>query len=248
MGPFRGKGLSRLQGPQGGQRERFSPELPGRTRFPSSGAENQEPKTPPAPEGFRTLELLARMKAGRWAGHRRALTVEECPSLSVQLFRKAVSEVVSYERNARGTLTWGNGREASFRVELRGGEPGVCLTYRPEGDAEESPRDYFVRLVTTNPPVGGIRWWFMCPLVVNGKPCRKRVSKLYLPRGADFFGCRTCYRLTYRSAQQHNGRVAAFMKDPERTMRTVEDFLRTPGTGRFPSSALSAFLGRREAP
>jgi len=182
---------------------------------------------------------------GRWAGHRRALTVEECPSLSVQLFRKTVSEVVSYERTARGTLTWGDGKTASFRVELRGGEPGVCLTYRPERDAEESPRDYFVRLVTTSPPVGGVRWWFVCPLVVNGRPCRKRVSKLYLPPGADFFGCRTCYGLTYRSAQEHNRRVTAFLKDPERLVGTLTNFFENPGTGRFPSSALSALLSER---
>lgn len=182
------------------------------------------------------------MNWGRWAGHRRNLTVEECPSLSVQLFRKTVSEVVSYERTARGTLTWGDGRTVSFRVELREGGPGVCLIYRPERDGE-SPRDYFVRLVTTSPPVGGVRWWFVCPLVVNGKPCRKRVSKLYLPPGMSFWGCRTCYGLTYRSTQTHNGRVAAFMKDPERTMKTLEAFLRNPGAGRFPSSAFSALLG-----
>jgi hypothetical protein len=183
---------------------------------------------------------------GRWAGHRRALRVEECRFLSVQSFREAVSKTISDELTRRGTLTWGNGKTVSFRVELRGGEPGVCLTYRPEGEGGGSPRDYFVRLVTTSPPVGGVRWWFVCPLVVNGTPCRKRVSKLYLPPGSDFFGCRTCYGLTYRSAQEHNGRVAAFLKDPERLMETVACFLEKPGAGRFPASALSALLSTRE--
>ena len=32
--------------------------------------------------------------------------------------------------------------------------------------------------------------------------CKMRVSKLYLPPGATYFGCRTCYHLTYTSCQE----------------------------------------------
>lgn len=48
----------------------------------------------------------------------------------------------------------------------------------------------------------GVRRWFSCPLIHDGIPCRRKCSKLYLPRGGKFFGCRKCYGLTYRSAQQ----------------------------------------------
>jgi hypothetical protein len=32
-------------------------------------------------------------------------------------------------------------------------------------------------------------------------PCKRRCFKLYEPPGADYFGCRECYDLTYHSAQ-----------------------------------------------
>ena len=42
----------------------------------------------------------------------------------------------------------------------------------------EEPVDYKVRLVTTKPNYGGLRWWFICPLVrFDGGPPR-RVEKL----------------------------------------------------------------------
>ncbi len=46
---------------------------------------------------------------------------------------------------------------------------------------------------------GGLRYWFICPLLVNGVACRRRVAKLYF-RGW-YFGCRHCHGLTYRSCQ-----------------------------------------------
>jgi len=172
---------------------------------------------------------------------RRALTVEECRFVSVSLFREAVSEVVSYGTPRSGSIRWSDGGTASLRLEMMEGDPWVHLDYSLHGRTAA----FSVRLVTTSPPVGGVRWWFVCPLVVNGTPCRRRVSKLYLPPGADFFGCRTCYRLTYRSVQTHNGRVAAFLKDRERLIRTVAAFVENPRGGRFPSSAFSALLSER---
>ena len=43
---------------------------------------------------------------------------------------------------------------------------------------------------------GGERWWFTCPLKVNDVNCNRRVGKLYLPPGANYFGCRSCHELT----------------------------------------------------
>ena len=59
-----------------------------------------------------------------------------------------------------------------------------------------------MRLTATRPRFGGLRWWFVCPLVVNGRPCNRRVAKLHLPPPARYFGCRLCYRLTYASCQE----------------------------------------------
>jgi hypothetical protein len=58
------------------------------------------------------------------------------------------------------------------------------------------------------------RWSFICPLIVNGRPCGRRVGKLYLPPSARYFGCRHCHGLTYTSAQTHDMRVDALRRDP----------------------------------
>jgi hypothetical protein len=62
--------------------------------------------------------------------------------------------------------------------------------------------DYKVRLVTTTPHYGGLRWWFICPLVRRDGGPPRRVAKLYLPPGGKYFGSREGYGLTYRSCQE----------------------------------------------
>ncbi len=55
---------------------------------------------------------------------------------------------------------------------------------------------------------GGVRWWFICPLIKNSTPCRRRVGKLYIPPRYKYFGCRHCYELSYRSRQEYDKRIA----------------------------------------
>ena len=78
----------------------------------------------------------------------------------------------------------------------------VHLDYTITRQGEKIPMDYTVRLATTRTPWGKLRWWFICPLVVNGRACSRRVRKLYLPGGGKYFGCRHCYNLTYTSCQE----------------------------------------------
>ncbi|MCI0625457.1 MAG: hypothetical protein L0387_28065 [Acidobacteria bacterium] len=66
----------------------------------------------------------------------------------------------------------------------------------------------------SRPNFGGVRWWFRCPLVIKGKPCRRRVGKLYLPYGRSLFGCRHCHQLTYQSVQTHDKRLKIIKQDP----------------------------------
>lgn len=82
------------------------------------------------------------------------------------------------------------------------------LRYRfPDADAD---LDYPIPLVTTRCHLGGVRWWFVCPLSRNGIPCRRRVRKLYL--SGQYFGCRACHRLTYTSCQESDSRVYALLR------------------------------------
>ena len=70
-------------------------------------------------------------------------------------------------------------------------------TRRSTGEKTEC--NYKVRLVTTPCHFGGVRWWFLCPLITNGVSCGRRVGTLYCPPGATYYGCRHCYNLTYES-------------------------------------------------
>jgi hypothetical protein len=51
-------------------------------------------------------------------------------------------------------------------------------------------------LVSTQPPFGGLRWWFLCPRL------NRRVRKLYLPLGGRHFRSRQAYGLVYPSQRE----------------------------------------------
>ncbi|HUZ93837.1 MAG TPA: hypothetical protein VMU57_02890 [Edaphobacter sp.] len=72
-----------------------------------------------------------------------------------------------------------------------------------------------IPLAKTRPNFGGRRWWFVCPLTVNGVACGRRVRKLHLPPGAQYFGCRNCHSLTYRKSQEHDRRVDNLLRNPD---------------------------------
>ena len=61
---------------------------------------------------------------------------------------------------------------------------------------ERRKSDYWISLVTTPQPFGGLRWWFVCPLT------GRKASKLYLPSEAFKFASRQAYGLAYRSQRE----------------------------------------------
>lgn len=67
---------------------------------------------------------------------------------------------------------------------------------------EKQTIEYVIRITTTQCNYGGVRQWFMCPLSYDGKPCMRRIARLYL--SGKHFGCRTCHALAYKS--QHRAR------------------------------------------
>jgi len=121
-----------------------------------------------------------------------------------------------------GEKTSAIGYEVDTQAPAR---PTVRLIYtltHPTGEKEDI--DEPVRLQTTCPHWGGVRWWFTCPLVVDGTSCRRRVRKLYLPPGGRYFGCRHCHDLTYRSAQEHDQRVDFYCQHPEALWEILDSF------------------------
>ncbi|MFH1505328.1 MAG: hypothetical protein ABIH08_08115 [Candidatus Omnitrophota bacterium] len=148
---------------------------------------------------------------GRWSYSSR-WTVEESKSLSIQFLNKhryfnggIRSGGCNWSRNGEPTGSIG------FTVSTLEGEEYIRFQYtqtdRDTGEKQEL--DYKVRLTWTPCHFGGRRWWFICPLVVNGIACNHRVGVLYLA-GGKYFGCRHCYNLTYESCKESHKFDAMF--------------------------------------
>jgi hypothetical protein len=91
-------------------------------------------------------------------------------------------------------------RVAWIQVRVQPGQQ-VTLIYRVrEGGREWQDVEQPVVLTWTPCHYGGQHPWFICPGVVNGCVCGRRVAILY---GAGrYFLCRHCYDLTYESQQE----------------------------------------------
>ena len=155
------------------------------------------------------------------------LTVEECLTFDVGSLKQAL-KCVDFPDNSgetcwSGTMTWagqyGQLEAGLFYLVGRTEVEGLAVLL----DAEQTtafpasvrlPGDYVIRITTTRPRIGGLRYWFRCPVEHDGKPCGRRTKRLYLPPGQEIFGCRACYGLTYRSCQVHDNRKAALARDP----------------------------------
>ena len=128
-------------------------------------------------------------------------TVEDGLTLSISTLKKGIREVAEgHAVGWAGISSWSNTatgtRTASLGYTIRKstGAPVVWLDYKKGDEA----LTYQVYLTSTNPNYGGRRWYFICPLM----GCSRRVACLYLAPGARYFGCRQCYKLTYRSTRE----------------------------------------------
>ena len=144
--------------------------------------------------------------SGRWGWHDKKTTVEECLILSVG---KLARDGVIARSLGAGSFWWTNtatGEQTAtigYSREIDNDLMVLRLRYTvTRRDGEKHDIDEPVVLQTTTSAVGGRRWWFACPLIVNGRPCGRRVGKLYLPSGSRYFGCRHCHDLTYTSCQE----------------------------------------------
>src|SRR5690349_17103381 len=122
----------------------------------------------------------------RWGCHSKKDTVEECLVLSAnQMMRE-------------GTLRQGILKSGGWSwVNSYTQEQASSIGYEVDATKLHSSWlrlhyvltnskgrvDYKIRLTLTRPNFGGLRWWFMCPLSVNGRMCNRRVAKIYLPPG-----------------------------------------------------------------
>ncbi|MGI9048028.1 MAG: hypothetical protein ACR2GU_01375 [Rubrobacteraceae bacterium] len=140
------------------------------------------------------------LNSGSWYRYDKKDTVEDCRSIDVRRWHKE-----GYLGSRLRFISW-----AWYRDEERVASIGawtshdkVVLTYTHwRGGWEEDKQDmrYTVPVTWTECNFGGERPWFVCPGVVSGYSCGRRVAKLYA--GGRYFLCRHCYDLTYASRQE----------------------------------------------
>ena len=100
-----------------------------------------------------------------------------------------------------GAWSWKRDDEEVARIGIRAEERRIVLSYQHRlnggewNDVEEP-----VAIVRVPCRYGGSRPYFICPGLVNGVACRRRVAKLHGP--GRYFLCRHCYRLAYASQSE----------------------------------------------
>ena len=164
---------------------------------------------------------------GRYSWSNR-VTVEECKILSVNdmtrdgVFRKGPGNLwTSKWVDSKGKET--NSIGSCVNSDDNG---GLCLdvSYNISKQSSDKLRqlNYRIELEFTPCYFGGLRYWFVCPLTKNSIPCSRRVGKLYLPPGGQYFGCRHCYNLTYRSQKEHDKTMDFLKKNPNILLSRLE--------------------------
>src|SRR5438105_1016734 len=137
---------------------------------------------------------MGSLLSGRWWNHQKARTVEECVVLDLgELARQG-----AFVPGSCGYVRWHQGRTevASVSFRMLPGQAGLALSLRwPFGAKDATEIVETIRLETLPLHFGGVRWWGRCPLIVDGRPCNRRIEKLHLPPGATYFGCRLCHNL-----------------------------------------------------
>jgi hypothetical protein len=131
--------------------------------------------------------------SGRRGGSGRG-TVEASRSIDVNRLHREGCLRVGWA----GRWQWTRSGEAVASINLRAEGDRLQLAYRVRiGGGEWQDVTETVRIVRVACRFGGSRRYFICPGVVNGIVCGRRVAKLHGP--GRYFLCRHCYHLGHTS-------------------------------------------------
>jgi hypothetical protein len=114
-----------------------------------------------------------------------------------------------HRHSAAGTRPRSSIGEIPNRLDYLESYAQFQYTHTHRSTGEKTECDYRVQLVTRPCRLGGVRWWFICPLSQNGVYSARRVGTLFLPLADKYCGCRYCYNLSYESRNEaRHGRFA----------------------------------------
>ena len=98
-----------------------------------------------------------------------------------------------------------NGHTVGYVLMRLEPDAGEVAIFAPQDESLEVwDLQNYIGLTTTPCPLGGKRWWWVCPNYGKHPGCRNlRRRVLYRPAPGDTFACFDCHRLTYSSRQHH---------------------------------------------
>jgi len=100
-----------------------------------------------------------------------------------------------------GGWQWTREGERVAWINLRANADWLYLSYRVRiGGGDWDDVSEAVRIVRVPCRFGGDRPYFICPGVVNGVACNRRVARLHA--AGSYFLCRHCYRLAHASQSE----------------------------------------------
>ncbi|MGH7089279.1 MAG: hypothetical protein ACREFQ_10290 [Stellaceae bacterium] len=133
----------------------------------------------------------------RWGLTSTKDTVEGARSLDINRLNKAGCLRPGYI----GGWQWIRDGERVADIGLRAEAQRLILSYRIRRNGGEwQDVEQPTPVVRVPCRFGGERPYFLCPGLVNGITCRRRVAKLY--GAGTYFLCRHCYRLAYSSQRE----------------------------------------------
>lgn len=132
------------------------------------------------------------------------IIAEQCNQLSIFKLKEWGCLNNGWLQNRMITWTdgWGNMSKINISIDLQNNSNwNIELNYkiRNGSDEEWTSVKHQYPIVFTPCQYGGFRYWFICSIYHNGVYCGRRVAKLYLGGGSNYFACRHCYNLSYRS-------------------------------------------------
>jgi len=145
---------------------------------------------------------------GRWS-YSSKYEVEDCKEISIGFLKQ-----YGYLSKGRlqGTIQWSCDGNPTGSAGIRVSFPemnNVCVSYSiTDTDQKKESINNYISIIKTPCNYGGKRHWFLCPF------CSRKALKLYLSPGNNYFGCRKCLQLSYRSqkSNHHKGIFAYFSK------------------------------------
>lgn len=134
--------------------------------------------------------------SGRRSGSGRD-TAEACLSIDVNRLHRTGC----LRSGWAGGWQWTRDGEKVASIDMRAEHDRLHLSYRARvGGGDWRDVAETVRIVRMHCRFGGARPYFICPGVVNGIPCGRRVAKLH--GSGRYFLCRHCYRLAHASQNE----------------------------------------------